>query len=193
MVPITKISGRLGNQMFQYAFLHSYAKNHDLDQYFQDELFFADHAASIRQMFSMGIAEPTDAIALHVRRGKNPVNPDEPAYCDNPFYTDLMSTSYYIQAMTEFPEGTRFMVFSDDIEWCKKQELFKECLFFHEDEIADMNKMASCKAHIIANSSFSWWGAWLSPLYPNNKVIAPREWFSDGIERISLPVHWKRI
>ena len=183
MVPITKLSGRLGNQMFQFAFLYSYARDHGLDYYFQDEYFFQEHQEAIRTLFSYGIPEPTDMVAIHVRRGD---------YVGNGFYVDLFEEGYYERAMDLFPVGTKFLVFSDDIEWCRSN--FSGVSFWETgDEIKDMNKMASCKAHIVANSSFSWWGAWLCPEYPDNKVIAPKDWFSDGVERTVLPSHWIKI
>lgn len=187
--------GRLGNQLFQYAFLVNYAKNHDMDWYFQDQFFFEDNKELVRQMFSANIPAPTDKIAIHVRRGKNPLNDKEPAYTDNPFYVDLSKTDYYEKAIKCFP-NERFIVFSDDIEWCKRKWGIDDRFeFFHADELTDLNKMASCRGHIIANSSFSWWGAWLSPSFPHNRVVAPSKewWYSDGIERTVCPNHWIRI
>ncbi len=179
----SNIFGRLGNQMFQMAFLVAYAKDHDTDIYLQDEYYFKDHEKLIRALYSSDIPDRTDAVAIHVRRGD---------YVNNPFYVDLYTDGYYKRAMKKFP-NENFLVFSDDLEWCKQQPIFKNCQFFHGNEIEDMNKMASCKAHIIANSSFSWWGAWLHPTYPANKVIVPKNWFTDGVERTVLPKHWKKL
>lgn len=192
MIPISNITGRLGNQMFQFAFLYSYARDHGLDYYFQDEYFFQDHKEAIRTMFGGEIPAMTDRVAIHVRRGKNPLLPSEPAYSENSFYVNLFDTDYYPKAMKLFP-NKKFLVFSDDIEWCKKQDIFKDCEFFHGTEIEDMNKMASCVGHIIANSSFSWWGAWLSTY--TQLVIAPSKynWYSDHIERTVCPEDWIRI
>ena len=180
--------------MFQMAFLVSYAKDHDIDWYFQDQYYFLNNQELVRQLFSSDIPEYTDKVAIHIRRGKNPINPNEPAYTDNSFYVDLCKTDYYERAIKSFPDQ-KFIVFSDDIEWCKlKWGMDDRFEFFHKDEITDMNKMASCKGHIIANSSFSFWGAWLSPMFPKNKVIAPKLWYSDGDNsRTILPNHWTKI
>lgn len=183
MIHPDKIFGRLGNKMFQYAFLFSYAKDHGIDFYFQDPYYFKEHEHAVRALFSADIPKPCDYVAIHVRRGD---------YVGNPFYVDLMDTDYYNDAMKLFHKE-KFMVFSDDIEWCKQQEIFEDCVFSELGEVEDMNKMASCKAHIIANSSFSWWGAWLCPNYPDNKVIAPEMWYTDNVQRTLLPIHWKRI
>lgn len=183
MIAPYKLFGRLGNSMFQYAFMVSHARDNDIDYYFQDEWFFRNNAEAVRALFSSDIPPKTDAIAIHVRRGD---------YVNNSFYIDLMETDYYEKAMALFP-GQNFLVFSDDIEWCKKQKIFKGCKFFHEDEINDMNKMASCKGHIVANSSFSWWGAWLSPTYPDNKIVCPNKYYPDDVIRSVFPEHWTRI
>lgn len=187
MIAPWKLFGRLGNSMFQYAFLVSQARNAGTDFYFQDEFYFRDHVEAVRTLFSGDIPSPTDAVAIHIRRGD---------YVNNPFYVDLTKTDYYERAIAMFP-NERFIIFSDDTKWCEKEwKLFdreRMTISKGKDEVTDLNLMASCKAHIIANSSFSWWGAWLCPKYPDNRVVAPKEWFSDGVERTSLPEHWEVI
>jgi hypothetical protein len=185
MINITKLTGRLGNQMFQFAALYSHARNLDVDFYFQDGWYFREHQEAVRALYSSGIPARINCVAIHVRRGD---------YVNNPFYVDLTKTDYYERAIAMFPND-KFMVFSDDISWCEdKWGHLPDFDFSYGDEIEDMNTMAACKAHIIANSSFSWWGAWLSPLYPDNKVIAPKEWYADGDNtRTILPEHWTRI
>jgi hypothetical protein len=84
---------------------------------------------------------------------------------------------YYRNAIAEFSDDTRFLVFSDDIQWCK--ENFKGDNFHFiegEKDYVDLYLMSLCNNNIIANSSFSWWGAWLNNT-PNKKVIAPKQWF----------------
>jgi hypothetical protein len=190
MIDIRKYTGRMGNQMFQFAFMYSYAKDSGTDYYFQDPSNFAGHEQEIKLLFSEGIKEKIDMVAIHVRRGGNPINKDEPNYSDNPFYVDLSSTDYYKRAMEEFPEAD-FLVFSDDIKWCRQQPIFKKCQFFHKDEIQDFNTMASCAGLIIANSSYSWWAGYIAPWA--KKIIAPKEWYSDGVERTKCPDNFIRI
>lgn len=183
MRKITDITGRLGNQMFQYAFFYTYARENQIDHYYQDPKFFEDRKDEVLQIFREGINNPVDMVAIHVRRGD---------YVNNPFYVDLIKTNYYEEAMAEFPDA-KFVVFSDDIEWCKQQEIFKDCEFQHGSEVEDMNDMASCVGHIIANSSFSWWAAYISPY--TKKVVAPSvdNWYADGVERTVCPNEWVRI
>jgi len=196
-----KIFGRLSNRMFMMAALYAYCKDNDFPIFVQDEKYFKKYEDEIRSIYGEGIAPNSiDMVAIHVRRGKNPINKDEPAYWANPFYVDLghhihedMSDNYYIRAMEMFP-GEDFLVFSDDIEWCKQSPIFEGCEFFHGSEIEDMNMMANCKSHIIANSSFSWWSAWLGK-HDKQKVIAPKHWFSnpDDEKFIGIPEKWQRI
>lgn len=180
MIDIHKISGRLGNQMFQLAYIYARMKQGSIpDIYVQNPVYFEDYKEDIRTLFGDGLGK-IDKVAIHVRRGD---------YVNNSFYVDLFKSGYYERAMAQFPDE-QFMVFSDDIEWCKKQSVFKGCSFSEgHDEVKDLNLMASCKGVIMANSSFSWWGAYLS----NGRVIAPKEWYADGISRTKLPKEWGTI
>lgn len=179
MVNPNKIFGRLGNQMFQGAYLYAQVQRGEIpDIYVQNPEYFDEYREEIRQMYGQGI-DHLDMVGIHVRRGD---------YVNNPFYVNLMETPYYEDAMAQF-QGEDFMVFSDDIEWCKKQKIFEGCEFSYGNELEDMNLLASCKGIIMANSSFSWWSAYLS----NAKVIAPKAWYTDKVERTKLLDSWKRI
>jgi hypothetical protein len=114
---------------------------------------------------------------------------------------------YYEKALAEFDESLPVVVFSDSIEWCKEQEFFQNDRFmFSEPEdthsdgalvpYLDMCLMSLCDHAIIANSSMSWWGAWLIQ-NPNKKVIAPSMWFgSDYADKDTKDLYcenWKVI
>lgn len=180
MIPITKISGRLGNQMFQLAYIYADMRRGTVpDLFVQDEKYFDEFRDEIRQIYGEGIGH-IDMVGIHVRRGD---------YVNNPFYVDLTETPYYEDAMAKF-DGESFIVFSDDIEWCKKQKIFKGCEFSEgKSDVEDMNLLASCKGIIMANSSFSWWASYLS----SARVIAPKEWFRDCVERTHIPDEWEKI
>ncbi len=182
MIAPWRLFGRLGNQMFQMAFLYAYSRDANVDYYFQDEEYFSQYKDEICQLFGQDI-KPIDMVAIHVRRGD---------YVSNPFYVDLTSTQYYWDAIKQFPVDTQFLVFSDDIEWCKTYFVGKEFTFSEDrSEIDDLNLMAGCKGIIIANSSFSWWAAYLGD--QSKKVIAPKAWYTDCEERTKLPKTWIRI
>lgn len=179
MIPITKLSGRLGNQMFQYAYLYSQMRVGRIpDVYVQNYEYFDMYSDEIKQLFGQDI-EKNNKVAIHVRRGD---------YVGHPLYVDLMKTDYYKRAMALFPES-KFKVYSDDIEWCAKQEIFKDCEFSENiNELEDLNDIAGSKGVIMANSSFSWWGAFLS----EGKVVAPSQWFNNG-SSIKLLDKWIKI
>lgn len=185
------IFGRLGNRLFQYAFLYAQARELGTDFYFQDPAYFDKYESEIKQLFGGGIGF-LDQVGVHVRRGANPVNPNEPKYSENPFYVDLCSTDYYECAMALFP-GEKFVIFSDDPEYCKQRFKGEDIQVMEKgDEVEDFNLLASAKHQIIANSSFSWWAAYLNP-NPSKTVVAPKSWYSDGINRTKLPPSWLRI
>lgn len=198
------IFGRLSNRLFQMAALYAYCRDNNYPIFVQDEKYFAKYADEVRQLFGDGIVPGSiDRVAIHVRRAKNPINPLEPAYSDNPFYENLshhlhedMSDNYYVRAMKHFPDE-KFLIFSDDIQWCKQSPLFQGDQFEFSDgksDIEDLNGMASCKHIIGANSSMSWWGAFLGE-YPGRKIIFPKKWFSNPEHErfIGIPERWERI
>ena len=80
----------------------------------------------------------------------------------------------------------KFFVFSDDIAWCMDNFRGDNFVFIQGDQAKDLDYMRSCENHIIANSSFGWWGAWLGK-NKNKKVIAPSEWFKGDMKE--YPTH----
>lgn len=178
-----EIIGGLGNLMFKEAYILSQMwKGWIPDQYVQSESYWAEHKDRIKAHFGTDIPEKTDRVAIHVRRGD---------YVNNPFYIQLWETYYYEKATALFPKE-KFLVFSDDIPYCKKIFGDMDCEFSEGlSEVDDLNKMASCKSIIIANSSYSWWAAYISPYA--EKIVAPKQWFTDGITRIDLPETWIKI
>ena len=158
------------------ATLIALASETNSDIYFQDLKWFGKYEDKIREIFGVGIGS-VDKVAIHVRRG------DYLLFAHQ--YPNLMETDYYKEAMKEFDKP--FIVFSDDIAWCKEQEIFKGCEFSEgKDEMQDFNLMASCRGIITANSSYSWWAAYLGD--KDKKVICPRQelWGTP----ITLPTKW---
>jgi hypothetical protein len=114
------------------------------------------------------MAEIDEPVSLHIRRTD---------YISNPNHSSL-GLEYYEKALRTFDKRATIVVFSDDPDWCNEQELFASDRFLVAEEnsaYVDMCLMTFCKGHIIANSSFSWWGAWLSD---SEQVIAPSGWFA---------------
>lgn len=153
--------------------------NVSLFGFYQTEKYFKHIEDEIRGDFAFKdeILEPckemilqlnTPPIALHIRRTD---------YITNPNHTAL-GLDYYQKALEKFDRRIPVLVFSDDPEWCNQQELFSDDRFLIAEgnsNYVDLCLMTLCSGHIIANSSFSWWGAWLAT---HNKVVAPSGWFT---------------
>jgi len=109
----------------------------------------------------------TKPVSVHIRRSD---------YITNSNHT-VLPIEYYEQALNMFDDDREVIIFSDDPEWCLNHSLFRSDRFMvsqTENNALDLCLMSLCYAHIIANSSFSWWGAWLSN---SENVIAPSGWF----------------
>jgi hypothetical protein len=165
---------------FDATLFDSCDDNMDLSGYFQSEKYFKHIEEDIKNDFTFlpevvdacgefvqDSVKSNDIISLHVRRGDYlHLQPNHPT----------IPIEYYSEALKKFP-NIPVIIFSDDISWCLNQTLFDPDRFFISDgNMAeyDMCLMSMCSHHIIANSSFSWWGAWLSGA---TNVIAPKVWF----------------
>ncbi len=194
MVNLDKTFGRTGNRMFQMAYIYAQMKEGIIPDFFvQDNKYFDKYEKEIQELFGEEIGY-LPYVAVHLRVGANPTNPDEPKYIDNPFYVSLAKTGYYIDAINLFP-NRKFLIFSDDIEFAKTY--FEGDKFAFDDSTNDIdsfNRMASCDSQIIANSSFSYWAGYLNK-NPSKIVVAPTidKWYADGIERTVCPKNWTRI
>ncbi len=194
MINPDKIFGRMGNRMFQMAYIYAQMKEGKIpDIFIQDYTYFDKYSDEIKKLYGQDIGY-LPYVAIHLRVGGNPINPDEPKYIDNPFYVALAKTGYYIDAINQFP-NRKFLVFSDDVPFAKTY--FEGDKFAFDDSTNDIdsfNRMASCDSQIIANSSFSYWAAFLNK-NPSKKVVAPTvdKWYTDGKERTTCPQEWIRI
>jgi hypothetical protein len=179
-----------------------------LDGFWQSEQYFSPIANLIRQDLQLKNPLPenlkalvtqiqsTNAIAVHVRRGDYVSNPTTTAYhgvCSVQWYED--AAKYMIEKI----ENPVFFVFSDDYEWVRKNIYFDAPTVFitpspDGQECNDLHVMSLCQHNIIANSSFSWWGAWLNA-NPNKIVIAPQQWFAAGNHDTKdlIPHSWIRL
>lgn len=175
--------------------------------YWQSEKYFIDNASTIRSDFifrppldtrnkelAAAIGE-ADAASLHIRRGDYVKNPQTYAV------HGVCSLDYYCAAVKYIAErvhSPHFFVFSDDIAWARENlKISFPCQFIGHNQginsYIDMQLMSLCKHHIIANSSFSWWGAWLNPSLAKI-VVAPEKWFADGSAVDDLfPQGWVKL
>jgi hypothetical protein len=154
----------------------------NLDGYFQSWKYF-DHCKDlILDTFRFNHSK-IDRIAIHVRRGD---------YVQLQHVHPILKLDYYWSAM-EYFKGEKFTVFSDDIQWCisnlpKKNVTYSTA--FNLDPIEDFKQMSSHKGFIIANSSFSWWAAYLSE---SRNVVAPSRYVIGEDRDDRIPPEWTKI
>ena len=182
--------------------------NYLLDGYWQDERYFIEMRKELldeiqpvyaftnwgEELKKMILA--TNSVALHVRRG------DYVSLKHANEFHGTCSLEYYRNAIDELKRkcnGLSYFIFSDDVDWCRKELSFlPEAVFVvNESEkksSQDLFLMSLCRHNVIANSSYSWWAAWLNQ-NPNKTVISPVKWFKDVNQDTSnlIPKNWIRI
>lgn len=212
--PILNEHKNVGSMVFREKHFHfdptiSTAKDGVmLDGYFQSEKYFKGYEDIIRKDFTL--KEPIDnehiitghiarceSVSLHIRRGDYITLPGAAKVhggcCPSEYYSRAI---IYIRSKVENPV---FFIFSDDIEWVKANMEFPTNTWFvsgnkHLNNPQELIAMSLCKHNIIANSSFSWWAAWLNNNL-NKIVVAPVKWFnSNNLDtRDLIPGEWIRI
>jgi Glycosyl transferase family 11 len=185
--------------------------------YWQSERYFADAADQIRRDFTpreplepenaavADVISHSTAVSLHVRRGDYVSDAKTQAVhgvCGLDYYARAMAL---VEAQLRGPgagkhaAGPHYIVFSDDPDWTRANLTSTHPMSFvtcnpPNRGYRDIQLMSLCQHHIIANSSFSWWGAWLNGR-PDKLVVAPRQWFASGGKdaRDLVPVGWVRV
>lgn len=180
-----------------------------LDGYWQSEKYFAEIADTLREEFTPALplsarasalaAEIAgrDSISVHVRRGD---------YVQEEGVREIHGVcrlEYYqesVRRLAETVSDPHCYVFSDDPAWVENNlQLDVPCTFVAPEsaggEVVDLHLMSRCRHHVIANSSFSWWAAWLNPS-PHKRVLAPARWFAQAAGRDTrdlLPPAWEKV
>ncbi len=126
--------------------------------------------------------------SIHVRRGDYTKVPHEFITC---------SISYYQRAIKLLGKDQRYLVVSDDIDWCKENFKGDNFIFIENEEaLTDLYLQSLCTNNIISNSTFSWWGAWLNP-NKDKKVICPKKWFGIKFRKNNIkdliPESWIKL
>jgi hypothetical protein len=181
-----------------------------LEGYWQSDKYFNEIETIIRNEYKIKLLPSEvnqqilnkivneNSISLHVRRG-NFINIDYVnkihGTCSSVYYKEA------IQLLTSKVINPIFYIFSDDIEWARNNIIINHETIFvdindSDNDYEDLRLMYSCKHHIIANSTFSWWGAWLNQS-KDKIVIAPKNWFSDtnmnNQTKELIPKEWIRL
>ena len=193
------------NFVFYPEVLQSVHKNELFMGTWQSQKYFSGAEENVRKAFAFKeelLNEPTrklrdtigdcNAVSLHVRRDD---------YLSTTYaqgFGGICTTEYYRKAIAYIKENTelpQLFVFSDDINWCRENLALSDATFVDcnhgEESWQDMYLMSRCKHNIIANSTFSWWGAWLNT-YPKKIVVAPDRWWN-GLKDDVVPNEWVRI
>ena len=172
--------------------------------YWQSEKYFETIKDEVKKLFDFKIPldiqnkkliikmKDENSVAVHIRRGD---------YLKYDHLSNICTINYYknaIEYIEKYVNNPYYYIFSNDIEWCKKNLNLIKAIYVDwnkgNDSYKDMQLMSQCKHNIIANSSFSWWGAWLNN-NPNKIVCVPEKWFDlPGCEtRDICPDEWIRI
>lgn len=189
-----------GDQRFDPAFLEAPA-DCVLFGYFQSPLYFTEISSELRDELNSllaGVAQDARevratladprSVAVHVRRGD---------FLDNPVF-QVCDLRYYLTSMEEMRSrvpGARFFIFSDDPGWCRSEFTGSDIHVVGTETVGksplhDLQLMSTASHHIIANSSYSWWAAWLGDK-PTQEVIMPDRWFTTGINAPVSEKRWK--
>lgn len=198
-LPIRWAEGPLGRQRGEPVFKYDvsvYKEPNGLRYrgYWQTEKYF--NIPIIRQEVKLNLLpfefrSNCESVSIHVRRGD---------YTREPHlsFHGLMSLSYYERAadwIRARKERVKFYVFSNDPEWCRANFPLGYNIMDGFSQHEDLWLMSQCKHNIIANSSFSWWGAWLGEGDPNKIVVAPQQWFKDPNMQYGdvVPERWVKL
>lgn len=160
----------------------------DISEILQKELSLKDKTSEKTQIFFSGIKN-SNSISVHIRRGD---------YLRYSHKFKILDQRYYNQAVKKIEEKIKnpiYYIFSDDVDYVKNnyQNIFKKAIYISGNNIFDHEElwlMSQCKNNIIANSTFSWWGAWLNN-NPEKIVIAPKKYRNDNKDITGLfPKKW---
>jgi FkbM family methyltransferase len=179
---------------------YKFENNLRLEGQFQSEKYFIHNRSHILELFKCpyNIKDylkkrysqflGKDSVSLHVRRGDYLLTPNHHPTC---------GIDYYNKALGLFKNSPYILVMSDDSEWAKQTFTDPRCVIVNgEKDYVDLYLMSMCNHNIIANSSFSWWGAWLNNS-KDKKVVAPVDWFGPALSEHDIkdliPDSWIKL
>ncbi|NMD00724.1 MAG: alpha-1,2-fucosyltransferase [Bacteroidales bacterium] len=183
--------------------------NHKHELYkgtWQSELYFKEAINEIKESFVFKIEllsqttkkiaeqiQKTNSISIHIRRGD---------YLNSQYsngFAEICTPDYYrkaIEYISDRIKNPTFYIFTDEIEWVSQNFIIENSVYVQhntdKDSWQDLYLMSLCQHNIIANSSFSWWGAWLNN-NPEKIVVAPSKWWKQFEHDDVVPSNWIRI
>jgi len=186
---------------FNFSIVPKVDKNIKLLGYYQSEKYFFEHKREVLNLFEIDDTTSQylmskyenlldeDTCSIHIRRGD---------YLNLQNHHPTLSIDYYLESVKIIGEDKHFLIFSDDISWCETNFDFipNKTFVKGNSDYQDLYLMSMCKNNIIANSSFSWWGAWLNQ-NENKKVVIPKKWFGPAYSTYDTkdlyPKNWIKI
>lgn len=184
---------------FNYTNIPFNQKEVIIDGFFQSEKYFKHNRKKILEVLDFSFIDTEKTLlkynfmdkkttSIHVRRGD---------YLKYPNHHPTQPIEYYTNSIKYLENETElFVIFSDDILWCKENLKINNAIYIEgEKDYNELYLMSLCKNNIISNSSFSWWGAWLND-NENKKVIGPNVWFGNAINHYTgdiIPESWIKI
>lgn len=175
-----------------------------IEGYWQSERYFSDIEETIRKTYVfpelkqdwqkelVQSMRETHSVSVHIRRGD---------YLNYPNLNGICTLDYYKNAMNYFRDRYQknvcFYIFTNDFEWAKSHFKDEDCCFVQgntgKESYRDMQLMSLCEHNVIANSSFSWWGAWLNA-NKEKTVIAPEKWVNSEEDTTAVvPENWMKM
>lgn len=183
----------LDKNEYLIGLFQSYKNFDDCRDAILQEFQFDKHLLSKSTIKMSERMKQCNSVSIHVRRGD---------YMNGYYYNLLgkvCDLEYYQRAIMEIKKhvsNPKFFVFSDDKEYVVKHLLLEEAEYadfnIGVDSWQDMYLMSQCHHNIIANSTFSWWGAWLNT-HHDKIVVAPPRWFNDMEHDDIIPFEWIRV
>jgi len=166
--------------------------NIEYNGYFQSEQYFPD------RQFILNLFQPSESIevklnkynytlegntcSIHVRRGD---------YLKFSLH-NARGMDYYNKCMTAIGDVDKYLIFSDDINWCKENFIGDKFIFIQDYDYVELFLQSRCNHNIISSSSFSWWGAYLNN-NPTRKIVGPKQWFTTAKINNIIPTSWIKV
>lgn len=151
---------------------------------FMSAKYFEHHRQRLLETLNLTNLKQTGTTAIHIRRGD---------YLRLNKYHRVLDLSYYLAAI-DLANEREFLIFSDDLPWCRQHFQTSKNMAFNffesTDDLDALKTMAGCDRHIIANSTFSWWAAWIA----NRQVtIAPKQWYGERLNHLVSDIYTERM
>ena len=186
------INPEISSNIYLTGYWQSYKYFHEIKNLLYAE-FFRDIVINDEYKKFINFVTGINSVSVHIRRGDYVTNKNANKFHGVLPYTYYESSFRFLKK--KFPNAY-FIIFSDDINWCKANILNESTVFIetiNQDDVQEMKLMSMCSHFIIANSSFSWWPAFLSTNH-NKLVVSPKNWISENIDLSDLiPNTWYKF